>query len=170
MTDEVRVANGAELTHALANGATTVEILGTITGTPSLTVPPRVSLRGGTIGFKAKGPKLASNNSLSDVRVVTAESEAAIVNDISIADFGTLAFANVTTIGQIYLVTNDQIQAGRIIADHVTLRQPTSRASSIDRTATEERDETIRHRPADLGAPRRAVRDASSQPPPRRPE
>ena len=121
MANVVRVTNAAEPTRTLANGATTVEIVGTVSGTPSLNLPPGVGLRGGTLKFTAKGLNPTSNNSLSDVRVATAQDEAAIFNDTSVADFGTLALANVTTIGQIHLVTDDQIRAGRIIADDVTV-------------------------------------------------
>jgi len=121
MANTVTVKSGVELTDAIAAGAIEIVIDGAVSGIPSLTLPPGVSLRGGTLEFKAKGVRLTSDNSISDLRVVTAEDEAAIYNDTSVADLGTLSLTNVTTIGQIYLVADDQVRAGRIVADNVTV-------------------------------------------------
>lgn len=121
MADGVRVRNGSELTDALAAGATAIEIDGTVSGIPSLTLPPGVSLRGGALEFKAKGLRLTSDNEVSNLRVVTAAREPAIYNDTSVADLGTLTLSNVTTVGQVYLVAEDRVRAGRIVADNVTI-------------------------------------------------
>jgi hypothetical protein len=121
MDGPVRVENGVELTQALADGASAIEVVGTVSGLPSLTLPPGASLRGGTLEFHAKGLRLTADNDVSDVRVVTAEQEPAIYNDTSVADLGTLSLSNVTTVGQVYLVAEGQVRAGRIVADHVTV-------------------------------------------------
>jgi len=117
----VKVTSGDALKEALAAGATEIEIEGTVSGIPSLTMPPGVILRGGTLQFTAKGLRLTSDNEISDLRVVTGEHEPAIFNDTSVNDLGTLSLTNVTTVGQIYLVAEDQVRGGRIVADHVTV-------------------------------------------------
>lgn len=119
--DVVKIANGNELTDAIANGSTVIEIDGTISGIPSLTLPPGVNLRGGTLDFKAKGLRLTSDNEISELRVVTEVHEPAIFNDTSVADLGALSLVNVTTVGQVYLVAEDQVRAGRIVADNVNV-------------------------------------------------
>ena len=121
MTNPVTVTSGLELTDTIASGATNIEINGTASGLPSLTLPPGVSLRGGTLEFKAKGLRLTSDNDISNLRVVTSEHETAIYNDTSVADLGTLTLSNVTTVGQVYLVAEDRVRAGRIVADSVTV-------------------------------------------------
>ena len=119
MTNPVIVTSGLELTDTIASGATNIEINGTASGLPSLTLPPGVSLRGGTLEFKAKGLRLTSDNDISNLRVVTSEHETAIYNDTSVTDLGTLTLSNVTTVGQVYLVAEDQVRAGPIVADRV---------------------------------------------------
>src|ERR1019366_5913068 len=109
MTNPVTVTSGLELTDTIASGATNIEINGTASGLPSLTLPPGVSLRGGTLEFKAKGLRLTSDNDISNLRVVTSEHETAIYNDTSVTDLGTLTLSNVTTVGQVYLVAEDRV-------------------------------------------------------------
>jgi len=117
-----RVGNVGELTQALAAGSAKIEVTGTLRGMPSVTLPPGVSLRGGTLGFGAKGLRLTSNNTVQDITITTAPHEAAIYNDTTVADLGTLTLSNVTTTGQVYLVAEHQVRSGRVVADgvHVT--------------------------------------------------
>jgi len=121
VVNAVRVSSGVALAETLATGATEIEIDGTVSGIPSLTLPPGVNLRGGTLEFKAKGLRLTSDNEIADLRVVTAESETAIYNDTSVNDLGTLSLPNVTTVGQIYLVAEGHVREGRIVANNVTV-------------------------------------------------
>lgn len=118
----LNVSSVGGLVEALAGGASHIEVVGTLQGMPSLTLPPGTSLRGGTLAFGARGLRLTRNNHLADITVTTARHEVAIGNDTTVADFGTLKLHNVTTTGQVYLVAEGSVRSGRIVADgvHVT--------------------------------------------------
>jgi hypothetical protein len=115
----IQVTNVAELTEALASEATGIEINGTLKGMPSLTLPPGMSLRGGTLEFGAKGLQLTRNNSVEDVTITTSVQEVALYNDTSVADLGILSLKNVTTTGQIYLAADGNVRSGHVSADTV---------------------------------------------------
>ena len=117
-----RVTNTEGFLAALEKGATHIELVGTLKGLPSVTLPPGVAVRGGELIFGAKGLRLTSNNTVQDLIITTVPHEAALYNDTSVSDLGTLSLANVTTTGQVYLVADGNIRAGRIEADgvHVT--------------------------------------------------
>ncbi|RAN79682.1 hypothetical protein B5P43_12925 [Bacillus sp. SRB_336] len=117
-----RVTNAKELADALESGALAVEVLGSLRGMPSVTLPPGASLRGGTLTFGAKGLRLTSDNAVQDTTILTSPHEVAIYNDTSVADLGTLTLSNVNTTGQVYLAADNQVRAGRIEVDgvHVT--------------------------------------------------
>lgn len=121
MTDWVSARTEQAFVEAVASGATRIEVEGALAGMPSVTLPPGVHLRGGTLTFKAKGLRLTSDNELSDIRIVTTEREPAIYNDTSVASLGTLSLTNVTTVGQIYLVADGNVHGGRVVADDVTV-------------------------------------------------
>lgn len=55
-----------------------------------ITLAPGVRLCGETLKFGAKGLRLTRDNEVEDVTVLTADAEVAILNDTSLADFGTL--------------------------------------------------------------------------------
>ncbi|WP_125610401.1 hypothetical protein [Specibacter cremeus] len=114
-----QVASVSELTEALSSGATNIEVTGSLKGMPSVTLPPGVSLRGGRLAFGAKGLQLTSNNTVQDVTVTTEPHEVAIYNDTTVADFGTLTLANVTTTGQVFLAADQNVRSGRVEADGV---------------------------------------------------
>lgn len=124
------VTTAAELADALASGAHEIEVRGTISGSPMITLAPGVVLRGGTLEFGAKGVRLTRDNRLEDVSVLTADDEVAILNDTSVADLGTLTLANVTTRGQVLLVADDNVRAGRVVVDglHVSSADVRGRA------------------------------------------
>lgn len=113
------VKNVQELTDALAQGATDIEVVGTLQGMASLTLPPGVSLRGGELVFGAKGLRLTRDNTLEDLTVRTSAHEQAIFNDSSLADLGTLTLLNLTVHGQVYLSAEGNVRAGHIEADGV---------------------------------------------------
>ncbi|NVM94579.1 hypothetical protein G6034_06580 [Arthrobacter sp. AETb3-4] len=118
----IRVTSAREFVEALGSGALAIEVVGRLGAMPSVTLPPGASLRGGSLGFGAKGLRLTSNNTVQDITITTAPHEVAIYNDTAVTDLGTLALANVTTTGQVYLAADNQVRAGRIEADgvHVT--------------------------------------------------
>lgn len=102
------VTDAAQLADAIGAGAREIVVDGTIKGSPSITLPEGVTLRGGELVFGAKGVRLTRNNSLQDITIVTAPYEVAVYNDTSVVDAGTLSFKNVTTVGQVYLVADDE--------------------------------------------------------------
>ncbi|WP_190813427.1 hypothetical protein [Saccharopolyspora pogona] len=72
------VTTAAELAAAIRSGADVIEVRGTITGSPMITLPPGTTLRGGTLQFGAKGVRLTKDNVLDGVTVLTADDEVAI--------------------------------------------------------------------------------------------
>ncbi|MCQ9164362.1 hypothetical protein [Arthrobacter sp. STN4] len=117
-----KVTSAQELADAFGSGNLAVEVVGSLRGMPSLTLPPGASLRGGSLAFGAKGLRLTSNNTVQDTTITTAPHEVAIHNDTTVTALGTLSLANVTTTGQVFLAADGQVRSGRIEADgvHVT--------------------------------------------------
>jgi hypothetical protein len=73
-----------------------IVVEGTITGSPSVTLPPGTTLRGGQLVFSAKGVRLTRDNTLRDITITTTPYEVAVYNDTSVPDTGTLVFENVS--------------------------------------------------------------------------
>ncbi|KAA0024083.1 hypothetical protein [Antrihabitans cavernicola] len=121
MSDWQVVRDAAELADALKNGVQQIEVSGEISDSPMITLGPGVSLRGGTLVFKAKGVRLTTDNTLEDISIETRDTEVAILNDPSVSTLGTLTLRNVRTIGQILLEARDSIRAGHVVADGVTV-------------------------------------------------
>jgi hypothetical protein len=121
MGEWVNARSAADFTEAISSGVTRIEVEGTLSGMPSVTLPPGVSLRGGGLAFRAKGLCLTADNKVSDMRIVTVDHETAIYNDTSVADMGTLLLSNVSTVGQVYLVADNNVRAGKIVAEGVRI-------------------------------------------------
>lgn len=117
--DVVTVSTAQELADALAAGAQDIEVRGAINGAPGFTLPPGTRLRGGTLQFGARGVRLTSDNTLEDITILTADEEAAILNDTGVAHLGTLTLRNVTTRGQIVILAEDRVRAGHVQAENV---------------------------------------------------
>lgn len=115
-TDRVTVRSADELGRALGSGAREIQVDGTITGSPSVTLPPGTTLVGGELVFLAKGVRLTRDNTLRDIAIRTTPYEVAVYNDTSIPDAGTLSFRNVTTVGQVYLVAEAETMTVRVEA------------------------------------------------------
>ncbi len=118
-TSTAAVSTAQELAQAIADGVKEIEVQGTITGSPEITLPPGTTLRGGTLRFGAKGVRLTTDNTLHDITILTPVAEAAILNDTSVTDLGTLTLRNVTVQGQIVILAEDHVRAGRIHAESV---------------------------------------------------
>ncbi len=115
------MSSAAELLDALAT-ADDIEVDGSITGMPMISLRPGVTLRGravrgGTLCFGAKGIRLSTDNTLADITVVVPDHEVAISNDTSICDLGTLMLRNVRTTGQVLLLAEDAVRAGRVVVE-----------------------------------------------------
>lgn len=114
MTDTATVASAEELLKALDGGSGEIVIDGHLQGMPMITLPPGVTLRGGTLQFGAKGIRLTSDNLLEDVTVLVPDDEVAILNDIMVEDLGTLTLRSVRTRGQVLLVAEDAVGSGHV--------------------------------------------------------
>jgi len=112
----VTVATPAELLDALAT-ADDIEVDGSLTGMPMITLPPGVTLRGGTLRFGAKGVWLTSDNVLEDVTVIVPDWEVAIGNDTAVGDLGRLILRNVRTRGQVLLLADGAVRRGHVEVD-----------------------------------------------------
>jgi hypothetical protein len=112
----VTVTSPAELLDALA-AARDIEVDGSLSGMPMITLPPGVTLRGGTLRFGAKGIRLTSDNLLEDVTVIVPDWEVAIGNDTAVGDFGRLTLHNVRTRGQVLLLADGAVHRGHVEVD-----------------------------------------------------
>jgi hypothetical protein len=115
--DTKRVRSAAELAGAISSGVQLIEVEGTISGSPMITLPPGVTLRGGTLRFGAKGIRLSRDNTLDGVTVLTEDHELAVLNDTTVADLGTLTLRNVTTRGQVLILARGNVRAGHVAID-----------------------------------------------------
>ncbi len=124
------VSSAQDLATALADGATDIEVEGTIEGSPMVTLPPGTTLRGGELVFGAKGVRLTSDNTLEDIVVRTAWDEVAILNDTGVAALGTLTLRNVRTTGQVLLVAEDAVRSGHVQVDGLHVERADVRGRS----------------------------------------
>jgi len=108
------VTSAGELLDALAT-ADHIEINGTLSGMPAVTLRPGTRLRGGTLRFGAKGIRLTSDNQLEDVTVIAPGTEVAI--GTSAADAGHLTLRNIITRGQVLLTPS----RGHVEVDGLTV-------------------------------------------------
>jgi hypothetical protein len=112
----VRVSSAAQLLDALAV-ADDIEVDGSLTGMPMITLRPGVTLRGGTLRFSAKGVQVTSDNLLEDVTVIVPDHEVAIGNDTTVSDLGRLTLHNVRTRGQVLLLADYAVRRGHVEVD-----------------------------------------------------
>lgn len=115
---------------AVRSEAVEIEVEGTSTGSPMITLRSGVTLRGGTLLFGAKGVRLTRDNTLDGVSVRTAVDEVAILNDTSFEDLGTLTLRNVTTAGQVLIKPKTRFAPGTWRWTGSTSNVPTSAAAS----------------------------------------
>lgn len=118
----MKVTSAKELAAAIEAGERHIEVQGTISGSPSITLPEGATLSGGKLIFTAKGVRLTKDNTLRDITIITTDYEVAIYNDTSLPDAGTFHFNNVTTVGQVYIVAEGHLKRVRVEADQVFVR------------------------------------------------
>lgn len=109
--NEIVVSSASELVRAIELRVGEIRINGTIAGVPSFTLPQGTVLSGGRLELKTKGVRLSTDNTLRDIEITTLDHEVAIHNDTTIPDAGTLRLEGVTTVGQVLLLAEDQLQA-----------------------------------------------------------
>lgn len=64
--------------------------------------------------FTAKGVRLTRDNTLRDITITTTPYEVAVYNDTSVPDTGTLSFENVTTVGQVLILAEEETKRARV--------------------------------------------------------
>lgn len=116
-----RVSTPAELVEATQACVPEIEVRGILRGLPMITVAPGVRLRGGTLEFGAKGVRLTRDNVLEDIAIRVPEQEAAILNDTSMPDLGTMTLRCVRTTGQVLLLARDAIRSGHVQVFRLTV-------------------------------------------------
>jgi hypothetical protein len=94
-----------------------IDVDGSLSGMPMISLLPGVTLRGGTLCFGAKGIRLSSDNVLEDVTVIVPAWEVAIFNDTSVSDLGRLGLRNVRTRGQVLLLADAMVSSGHVDVD-----------------------------------------------------
>jgi len=107
-----------------------IEVDGSLTGMPMISLRPGVSLHGGTLRFGAKGIRLSSGNVLEDVTVIVPDQETAILNDTSVGDLGRLSLKNVRTRGQVLLIAEGAVTAGHVDVDGLVVESADVRGRS----------------------------------------
>lgn len=125
----IPVRTAEELIAAVATPGARIEVEGTLTGLPSITLLPGTTLHGGTLVFGGRGVRLTRDNTLAGVTVSAPVWETAVSNDMSYDDLGTLRLREVTTRGQVALLAEDAVRAGEIRIEglHVQAAQLTGR-------------------------------------------
>jgi hypothetical protein len=123
MIGSIKVDSVAGLMEALQSGVEEIEVQGTLSGMPMITLGRGVRLRGGTLKFGAKGLRLSGDNEVEGVTVLTAEHEVAILNDTGVADLGTLTLREVRTTGQVLLLADDAVRAGDVRVEGLTVER-----------------------------------------------
>lgn len=117
------VTTAAELAEAIRAGALEIVVEGSISGSPSITLPEGTTLRGGELVFLGKGVRLTRDNTLRDITIRTTPYEVAVYNDTSVPDAGTFRFEDVTTVGQVYVVADDDTTSVRVEATGLHVRE-----------------------------------------------
>jgi hypothetical protein len=125
----VKVTSPAEMLDALAT-ADNIDVDGSLTGMPMITLRPGVTLRGGTLRFGAKGVRLTSDNILEDVTVIVPDWEVAIGNDTAIGDLGRLTLRNVRARGQVLLLADGAVRRGHVEVDGLAVASADLRGRS----------------------------------------
>lgn len=111
------VSDAVELQAAVARGVDHVVVEGDISGMPMLTLAAGQRLSGGTLRFGGCGVRLTRDNTLDGIAIVCPEHERAVLNDTSVADWGTLELRDVRTEGQVLLLAQDDVRAGHVVVD-----------------------------------------------------
>jgi hypothetical protein len=65
--------------------------------------------------------RLTKDNVLEDVTIRCPGHEAAVLNDTSVADFGTLTLRRVRTSGQVLLLARDAVRSGHVQVEGLTV-------------------------------------------------
>lgn len=137
----VTVTDLQTLQQAIEQQATHIQVQGKITGLSSLKLPAGTRLRGtagAELHFKEGQPglMLSADHQVSDLRVVTDETQIALGLSDDAEDLGTLDIQNVRTVGRFHL-EGTQAQSGHLRLRQIHVEQADARLAA--------------HRPAGFG-------------------
>jgi hypothetical protein len=88
----VKVSSTADLLDAL-RVADDIEVDGSLSGMPMITLRPGVTLLGGMLRFGAKGIQLTADNRFENITISVPDHEVAIGNDTAISELGHLTLS-----------------------------------------------------------------------------
>lgn len=117
----VTVSTAEELSAALAADAQHIVVCGRLTGLPTITLSPGVSMTGAeaaelVFDDGADGVRLTRDNHLADLRLLVSDPErAAICNDTGQTGLGTLTLRALTVHGRVALIADDMVRTGRVV-------------------------------------------------------
>ncbi|MFE7131249.1 hypothetical protein ACFVIM_10350 [Streptomyces sp. NPDC057638] len=122
MNGRQTVRNARDLAEVLRTATRPVEIVieGSVEGVPPLTLPEGVSLVGAGGGAAlvfdgTDGVRLTRDNRVEGLRLETAPTARALLNDTSVSGFGTLELREVVTVGRVELLARDQVSSGHVL-------------------------------------------------------
>jgi hypothetical protein len=117
------VASAEALLNAVHDRVDTIEVRGTISGLPMITLAPGTMLRGGTLRFGGKGLRLTRDNVLDDLTIVAPADEVAVLNDPSVEDLGRLWLRGLQVTGQVLLTADHRVRRGHVQAEGVHIAE-----------------------------------------------
>ncbi|RJQ76136.1 hypothetical protein D5S17_18980 [Pseudonocardiaceae bacterium YIM PH 21723] len=127
----MRVRTAAELLEALDSASRLITIDGEIADLPPITLPPGVTLRGGTLRFGGAGIRLTADNTLDELTVLAPEPQVAIGLTGTVADLGTLVLTDVHTTGQVALLAENAVRGGHIRIDGLRVERADLRERTL---------------------------------------
>jgi hypothetical protein len=121
MTEVRTVRDARELRDALAEGATDIEVSGTIRETSLLELGSGVHLHGGCLELGPRGILLGRDSTLQDIELRAPETGVAVQADVREADWGTLTLRRVRTTGRVALIADGAVATGHLEIDGLTV-------------------------------------------------
>lgn len=113
---KVIVKDAIELIKAINNkDIKEIRVEGKISGMSSFSLKAGVKISGGELIFKSKGLGLTKDNTISNLKITSPETEMAIFNNEKEEDWGTLEISNVETHGQVHIFAQNGFKKGNIV-------------------------------------------------------
>jgi hypothetical protein len=120
--EESAVTSVETLIQAISDRAIqTILIAEDLSDVPEIHLPPNKTLRGRpdrapvlTFAKGSSGIRLASNNGLTNLVLLTAPDHCAIWNDESVSNLGTLTLRSIRTVGRVRLLASGAVQGGHL--------------------------------------------------------
>jgi hypothetical protein len=121
-TADVVVVDAAALVEATQDpAAETIVVSGVVVGAPTVALLPGQRLVGtgreSVIRFAGAvdGVRMTTDNTIEGLRLETTPTARSLYNDTSVEGLGTLLVENVTTIGQVQILADDNVRSGHVV-------------------------------------------------------